>query len=694
MKYGSAEAALDHAEEVKSKRYREALQNCREQVVMSKKLATIATDVPLELQVEALRVQEPDVTELRKLYAELGFTSLIKELPSTAAEQAAAARVETTTLANAEELRRFFRTIPETQSVAIWLTLAPSEREAEGYGSRAAGIEFATSANLAAIAWVDERGEVLAAVREWLAESPHPKIVHDPKLLHLLITSGIEGARQESGGLFGNVAPVAPAGGAGGRTADGGAALRNIAHAVQLYAYLLRPTTARHDVTDLAARHLNETLADAPGERAAALVRLAPAMRAEVEGAGLLELYETMDLPLAPVLARMETHGVRVDPAALAEMSQAMESEIREREKRIAEIAGCEFNINSPAQLAEVLFDKLQLPQPRKYGKGKVRSTAADVLEELAPLHELPAKVIEFREISKLKSTYVDALPQLIDKQTGRVHTSLNATSTATGRLSSSNPNLQNIPIRTELGRQIRAAFAAEPGWSLVSADYSQIELRILAHYSEDPVLMDAFRRSEDIHSRTAQEIFGVGPLMQTAEHRRAAKAVNFGIIYGLSPFGLAQQLGIDKSEAAKFINAYFERYRGVRTWIDNQIAEVKKTQVTRTLFGRIRQITDINSPHVNLRNFAMRTAMNTPFQGTAADLIKLAMIQIDRLLAEKRMRSKMILQVHDELLFEAPPEELDALRAMVKPAMENVYALRVPIVTELKVGPNWRDMK
>ena len=727
QRFGSAEAALDHAAEVEGKRYREALQNSREQVMMSKKLATIATDVPLEMNLDALRVQEPDADALRNLYAELGFTSLIKELPATqeTVAAAAAARIETTALANAEELRRFLRTIPASKPVAVWLALAPGERESDGFGSRVLALEFAAEARHAATIWMDESGEVLAALREWLADGAQPKTLHDPKLAHLL-TCGEnlphgEGVAEESAlgpASTRSAAPAtlfdlqgeAPAGapvvgarvGAGrsnpeasGRPLQGVAVeISNIAHAVQLYSYLLRPTTAKHEVADVAARHLNETLPDAPGERAAAMVRLAPVLRREVEAAGLLELYETMDLPLAPVLARMEAHGVRVDPAALGEMSTSMEREVRAMEKRIFELAGFEFNVNSPAQLAEVLFDKLNLPQPRKYGKGKVRSTAADVLEELAPLHELPAKIIEFREIAKLKSTYVDALPQLIHPATGRVHTSLNATSTATGRLSSSDPNLQNIPVRTELGRQIRAAFAAERGWQLLSADYSQIELRILAHFSDDAVLCESFRRGEDVHARTAQEIFGVGPLMQTAEHRRAAKAVNFGIIYGLSAFGLAQQLGIDQKEAARFIAAYFERYRGVKTWIDNQIAEVKKTGVTRTLFGRIRQIPEINSPHANLRNFAQRTAMNTPFQGTAADLIKLAMIRIDALLASQKMRTRMILQVHDELLFEAPPEELDTLRALVKPAMEHVHELKVPIVADMKVGPNWRDMK
>jgi DNA polymerase-1 len=330
----------------------------------------------------------------------------------------------------------------------------------------------------------------------------------------------------------------------------------------------------------------------------------------------------------------------------------------------------------------------------QRRGRGKARSTAIDVLEELALMHELPRLVIEYREMAKLKSTYADTLPKLIHSGSGRLHTRLNQTGTATGRLSSSNPNLQNIPVRSELGRQIRAAFVASPGNQLLSADYSQVELRLLAHFSEDPVLLKAFQRGEDIHSRTAEEVFGVPPLAQTAEHRRVAKIINFGIVYGLSPFGLAQQLGIEQKEAAKFIVAYFERYRGVRSYLDRQLAEVRKTSFTRTLFGRVRPIPEITSPQVNLRNFAERTAMNTPLQGTAADLIKLAMLEIDRRLPAEGFQSKMILQVHDELLFEGPQDEIDRLKPLVKSAMEQVHRLRVPLVVETKVGSNWRDMK
>jgi DNA polymerase-1 len=660
-RFGSAEAALEHAAEVEGKRYREALIASREQVLLSKQLATIATDVPVQLELDALRRRAPDVEALRSLYAELGFTSLLRELGPSA--PASPEKTDYQQLDSPAALREFLAAAPREQEIALWLDLTPGEREAEGYGSRAAAVELSPASGVARTAWFDEKGEALAALGPWLEDAARPKIVHDPKLIELLAFPAGEGR------------------------------VAGIRHATMLYSYLLRPTTANHDLAEVVLRHLSVNLSGVAGERADYLQRLAPLLRREVESRGLAQVYETMDLPLAPVLAAMERHGVRVDPQALAAMSAAMEGEVRVLERHIWELAGGEFNVNSPQQLAEILFDKLNLQPPGRRGRGKARSTAAEVLEELALLHELPRKVLEYREVAKLKSTYVDALPKLIHPRTGRLHTSFSQTGTATGRLSSSDPNLQNIPVRTELGRQIRAAFVADPGWTLLSADYSQIELRILAHFSDDPVLVEAFRRGEDIHSRAAQEVFGVGPLAQTAEHRRVAKVINFGIIYGLSAFGLAQQLGIDQKEAAKFIAAYFERYRGVKEYLDRSLAEVRKTGFTRTLFGRIRPIPEITSPQVNLRNFAERTALNTPLQGTAADLIKLAMIEIARRLEAEGLRTKMILQVHDELLFEAPPEELERVRTLVKPAMEQVYPLKVPLVVDLKAGPNWRDM-
>jgi DNA polymerase-1 len=663
QRFGSVEKALDQADKVEGKRYREALQTQREQVLMSKQLATIATDAPVKLDLEKLTVREPDTEALRELYAELGFTSLLKELAPPAVRMSE--ERDYASLESPGAVRKFLAEAPRDQEIAMWLELVPlaseDAQEEEGFGSRIAAIELSPKAGVARTLRLPlddrQRAEWLDALRPWLDDATRPKIVHDPKLVALLL------------------GPVA-----------------GIRHATMLYSYLLRPTTANHEFSDVVLRCLNLTFCGLAGERADALERLAPVLRQQVEAQELARVYETLDLPLAPVLAEMEKYGVSVDPAALEAMSTALEGEIRSLEKTIWELAGVEFNVNSTQQLAEILFDKMNLQPPAR--RGKARSTAAEVLEVLALTHELPRKVLDYREAAKLKSTYVDALPLLIHSQTGRLHTRFSQTGTATGRLSSYEPNVQNIPVRTESGRRIRAAFAAAPGTTLVSADYSQTELRILSHLSADPVLTDAFRHGEDIHARTAQEVFGVGPMAQTAEHRRVAKVINFGIIYGLSAFGLAQQLGTDTREAAQFIAAYFAKYRGVKAFLDGTLAEVRKTGFTRTLFGRTRPIPEINSPQVNMRNFAERTALNTPVQGTAADLIKLAMIEIARRLAAGKFHAKMILQVHDELLFEAPPDEVKKLSALVRECMEQAHPLNVPLKVDLKTGPNWRDMK
>jgi DNA polymerase-1 len=385
---------------------------------------------------------------------------------------------------------------------------------------------------------------------------------------------------------------------------------------------------------------------------------------------------------------------VKIDTAALQKMSTRLEREIDAKAREIYAECGAEFNINSPRQLGDVLFNRLNLPKPVKYGKGKTISTAVDVLEGLAADHAAPRMVLEYRQLSKLKSTYVDTLPALLKPATGRLHTTFDQTGTATGRLSSANPNLQNIPVRTEVGREIRAAFIAEPGHVLLAADYSQIELRLLAHFSEDPLLVEAFRRGDDIHTLTASQVFGVPPLMVTPDHRRQAKVVNFGIVYGLSPFGLSQNLGIETREARQFIDAYFDKYKGVRTFIDRTLEQTRRDGEVATLFGRIRPIPDINSKNVTLRGFAERTAVNTPLQGTAADLIKIAMIRIDGALRDRQLQSRMTLQVHDELVFEVPEAELDIMKSLVREEMETVHPLAVPLSIDLSTGPNWRDLE
>jgi len=664
QKYGLVENALDHADEVANKRYREALQQQREQVLMSKQLARISTDVPIELTLEALKIQPPNGLALADLYRELGFTSLLKELGDAALVYPAkedagpAVKKDYAEFANVEEFREWLTKLPPEKPLAVWLQLDGTARESEGFGTRVKGIEVSSQSGEGRLAWVDEKEEALTALAPVLKDVKRAKVVHDPKVFQLMLGK-----------------------------------VENIQHATQFYSYLLRPTTSKHDLADVMFRQFNVPIGGGAGERADSLHRLAAALRPALEEKKLDKVYEQIELPLAEVLAEMERAGVRVDPEALGTLSESMEKEVRRLEKEIWDLAGNEFNVNSPIQLAEILFDKLNLEVAAKRGRAKARSTAVEILEELSAKHPLPRKIIEYREVAKLKSTYVDSLPKLIHGESGRVHTSISQTVAATGRLSSSDPNLQNIPIRTELGRHIRAAFVAEKGRILLSADYSQIELRVMAHFSRDPVLVEAFRCGEDIHARTAQEVFGVGPLAQTAEHRRAAKAINFGIIYGLSAFGLAQQINVPQKEAASFIAAYFARYQGVKAYLDRVLEETRKTGETRTLFGRVRPIPEILSPQVQLRNFAERTALNSPLQGTAADLIKLAMIAIHKRLAEEKLQAQMILQVHDELLFEAPVKEKATLAKLVQEEMEGVYKLEVPLEVEVCTGPNWRDL-
>ncbi|MES2393417.1 MAG: DNA polymerase, partial [Acidobacteriota bacterium] len=411
------------------------------------------------------------------------------------------------------------------------------------------------------------------------------------------------------------------------------------------------------------------------------------------ESSTLTDVYTHLDLPLVPVLLRMEQSGVRIDPNLLHAQSDRLAIQIDDLAQRIYAATGHTFNINSPKQLGDVLFNKMLLPQPIKYGKGKTISTAVDILEDLAQHHEVPALVLEYRQLQKLKGTYLDALPQLADAN-GRIHTTFNQVGTATGRLSSTNPNLQNIPIRTALGREIRAGFIAAEGNLLMSADYSQIELRLMAHFSQDPLLLDAYRTGKDIHTLTAAEVFEVDAATMDKETRARAKAVNFGIVYGISPFGLAAQLGIDQKTAREYIDRYFARYSGVATFIEATLEEVRRTQQVRTAFGRIRPIPDIQSRNPNQRGFAERTAINTPLQGTAADLIKIAMLRIDAEITRRKLRSLMTLQVHDELLFDVVPGEAEEMQQLVKTEMESAATFTVPIVAEVGLGQNWRDIK
>jgi DNA polymerase-1 len=497
-------------------------------------------------------------------------------------------------------------------------------------------------------------------LRALLEDAAVPKRVHDYKsALHALHEQGVE--------LHGSVDDV------------------------MLLSYALNPTHTSQALADVAARHGHAPPASLAS--AAAIVHaLTPELHKHVDECGVDKVYSEIDLPLAPVLYRMEQAGVRIDQGVLAGLSMRFAGELHRVGERIFELAGQRFNINSPKQLGVVLFTHLGLPAPVVRGKGKAISTAQDVLEQLAEKHDVPRLVLEYRHLSKLKSNYVDALPLLADGDS-RVHTTFQAAATATGRLSSVNPNLQNIPIRTELGREIRAAFTAAPGTQMLSADYSQIELRLLAHFSGDPLLVRAYQNDEDIHTLTASEVFGVPAETMDKETRARAKAVNFGIVYGISPFGLATQLGIPQAEARAYIERYFARYQGVQAFIEKTIETTRREGSVRTLFGRIRPIPDIESRNPNQRGFAERTAVNTPLQGTAADLIKLAMIALDRKLIERKLKTRMVLQVHDELLFEVPDDEKDEVEALVRAEMEGVVQLNVPLVADLGFGPNWRDL-
>jgi DNA polymerase-1 len=664
--FGTVEAVLDRAAEVKRKAYRESLEQNRETVLLSKDLVTIDCHVPLELDLSAMETQPPDIEACRALFTELEFTSMLRDLTPAAP----AVAVELIDEPAAEQLVEFYRAArahgfafaldavePQTQESEDEEPAAPSLLDAVEAAEKKARFSVGVCAEPARALRLPLSDEL----RALLKDAAVPKQVHDWKLaLHVL------------GGM--------------------GVALGGAADDTMLLSYALNPTHATQSLADVAARNNQAPPSTLPAA-AAAVYALVPALRQEADKAGVSRVYAEIDLPLTPVLYRMEQAGVRIDTTALGRLSDKLSTELNGVGERIFELAGKRFNINSPKQLGVVLFTDLGLPPPQSRGKSKAVSTAQDVLEFLAEKHEVPRLVLEYRHLSKLKSNYVDALPLLADAES-RVHTTFQAAATATGRLSSVNPNLQNIPVRTELGREIRAAFTAAPGTQLLSADYSQIELRLLAHFSGDPLLTRAYAEGIDIHTLTASEVFGVPAGTMDKETRNRAKAVNFGIVYGISAFGLAAQLGISQAEAKAYIERYFARYQGVRAFIEKTLEQTRKDGFVRTMFGRVRPIPDIESRNPNQRGFAERTAINTPLQGTAADLIKLAMISLDRKLAERKLRTRMVLQVHDELLFEVPLEETADVATLVRAEMEDVVQLKVPLVVDLAFGPNWRDLK
>ncbi|ADW67801.1 DNA polymerase I [Granulicella tundricola] len=741
QQFGTVEGALDRAEEVKKKTYRESLLNNRENIMLSKELVTIHTGVPIEYSIEAMRTQPVDNAACRELFSELEFTTLLKELAPAVDNTPLAFNLKATEADLTALLAAARETDPETgkvrgfslamfedaRALAEETAAEPAENVEEAEPAPAENMSLFGAPADETPAVVEEPKDAacrlglavaenaaievsidFAGLRDALEDAALPKDLHDLKaVLRALEPHGIT--------------------------------LAGVRDDVMLLSYLVNPTHGSHTLPDVVARFTNRALTPVVKgvvsptllpESANAIHRVAPILRKQVEEAGLVvheipkddpalggavthemlfppaaapvvgkadgplvKVYETIDLPLVPVLLRMEEAGVRIDPAVLNEMSSRLAVEIDNLAEKIYADSGHRFNINSPKQLGDVLFNKMDLPKPMKYGKGKVVSTAQDVLEELAENHPIAALVIEHRQLQKLKSTYLDQLPSLSDRE-GRIHTTFNQVGTATGRLSSTNPNLQNIPTRTAIGREIRAAFIAAPGNLLMSADYSQIELRLMAHFSQDPLLLNAYRTGQDIHTLTAAEVFGVDAETMDKETRARAKAVNFGIVYGISPFGLAAQLGIDQKVARTYIETYYDRYKGIKRFIDETLETVRLAGAVSTHFGRVRPIPDIQSRNPNMRGFAERTAINTPLQGTAADLIKLAMISLDREIRARGLKSRMTLQVHDELLFDVVPSEAEEMQTLVQHEMENVAEFSIPIVADIGLGDNWRDIK
>jgi DNA polymerase-1 len=749
QQWGTVEGALDHADEVKKKTYRESLQNNRENILLSKELVTIHTSVPIEFSIEAMRTQPVDNAACRALFTELEFTTLLKDLAPDVNAVVTTYNVKAT----AEELASLLSEARAAGHLAVAMA-ANVQAVSEEVGAEAEVVEvepepaqnmslFGAPVEEAAVAAAVENGDPACRLGLAVGVGLAMEVGLDtPGLREALEDASLPKQVQDLKAVLRALEPH-------------GVALAGAVTDVMLQSYLLNPTHASHTLIDIAARSTSLALLHQPtkenpadpkrlAEAAAAVVRLAKTLgeqlveaetarpneilpdepglggamteemlfaepvkktgsrRQEVgsrnsgeldESSTLSEVYWKLDLPLVPVLLRMEQAGVRVDSELLREMSSRLAVTIDDLAERVYASSGHRFNINSPKQLGDVLFNKMDLPKPLKYGKGKVISTAQDILEDLAQHHEVPAWVLEHRQLQKLKGTYLDALPQLADGA-GRIHTTFNQVGTATGRLSSINPNLQNIPIRTEVGREIRAAFVAAPGNLLMSADYSQIELRLMAHFSQDPLLLDAYRTGKDIHTLTAAEVFEVDPETMSKETRARAKAVNFGIVYGISPFGLAAQLGIEQRVAKDYIERYFARYKGVAEFIEKTLETVRRDGAVRTAFGRVRPIPDIQSRNPNQRGFAERTAVNTPLQGTAADLIKIAMLRIDAAMRAREMKSLMTLQVHDELLFDVVPDEAEAMQELVKREMESAATFSVPIVADVGLGSNWKDIK
>ncbi len=667
--FGSIENLLKNLDKVGKHSIREKLRNHTEQALLSRRLSVIDKGMTLDTSIEDLILKDVHYKKLIPLLKELEFLSLLKEIP---ANTHPSLKGEYRTINEKGGFERLIESILSLQAMA----LDAATGHEEPMRAEITGFSISLKPNEAFYIPIGEgnfdKKYVMERLKPMLENENIKKYGHDMK--HDAIVLGRNGIN-----------------------------LKGIEFDTMIASYLINPSKSSYNLSDIAIDYLDYKMTSMPQdlkqgtwdmtcfcEKSDVIYRLREKLEPILKADELSALYREIEMPLIKVLSGMEIDGVKIDEPFLMDMSKRLETDLNRLIEKIYFIAGIEFNINSPKQLQEVLFERLKLKSGKKTKTGL--STDMEVLRQLALQHELPSLILEYRQLSKLKSTYIDALPQLINPKTGRVHTSFNQAVTATGRLSSSNPNLQNIPIRTELGREIRKAFIPEKGCMLLSADYSQIELRILAHLSGDEVLIDAFKNGEDIHERTACEVFGVLPGTVTREMRRMAKAVNFGIVYGISPFGLSRDLNISTEEAKGFIDNYFLRYKGVKEYIALNLKWAYEKGYVATILQRRRYLPDLKSSSRQTKEFGERTAINTVIQGSAADMIKAAMINIHRRLKNEGLKTKMIIQVHDELVFEAPEDEIERIKKLVKDEMEGVMKLSVPIVAEIHTGINWNE--
>jgi DNA polymerase-1 len=687
--WGSMEDVYAHLDVAATPKLRQKLTEHRDAALLSKELVTIRTDVDVELDLEALRIREPDRGKVTELFAALEFMALLRRFGGREA------------VPEAEAMYRVVDT-PEALSDLVG-RLEDAERFAfhveatnpDPLSAEIVGLAFATDPGRAwyvPVTHAEGRNLPLATVKAALGpllEDPDkPKLGQDVKYASIVLgRAGMD--------LRGIAADVAVA----GYVLD--PARRQYDLDLLALELLGHRMLARNDVTKPEGRKVPlpfaevrvEVAARCASESADMALRLGSRFLDELEEKGLTELHREVELPLIPVLADLERQGVALDVDFFRRMSERLEGELATLERECTILAQGEFNLNSPQQLAEVLFERLKLPVVKRTKTGY--STDAEVLEALAAEHELPRKLLEYRELAKLKSTYVDAFPAAINPHTGRLHSSFNQTVASSGRLSSSEPNLQNVPIRTPLGREIRKGFIpSEAGWTLLVSDYSQIELRILAHLSGDPNLVEAFRTGQDVHTQTAALVFGIDPAEVTLGLRARAKMVNFGVAYGMGGFGLARRLGIPREEAEAFIKGYFERFQAVKRFQEESVAQARERGYVTTLLGRRRYLPEIHSKNWNIRSFAERVAINSPIQGTAADLIKIAMIRIHARLAGDGIPARMLLTVHDELVFEVREDAAAELGALVRREMEGAIELDVPVEVGIGVGKTWYDAK